>query len=157
MFSEIDVLINRKTLKNKKTTTTKQKTQPVFLLVHIKKKKIQTFSGRVLNITSTSEGWGMNHKLRKTFPSADSKHRGRGWKLLQHYKKVWVGTAFLSKKEVAPAWTIYITALQPQRQSLDCGDTWAGRRSLGQQASFPGRSQVALAINNRGEEQWGCF
>lgn len=50
-------------------------------------KKIQTFSGRVLNTISTSEGWGMNHKLRKTFPSAGSKHRGQGWKLLRHEKK----------------------------------------------------------------------
>lgn len=59
----------------------------VSTLAHTHPNTPQTSSGRVLNIRSTSEGWGINHKLRKTLPSADSKLRGRGWKLLQWEKR----------------------------------------------------------------------
>lgn len=51
------------------------------------KRLTATFS--VLNMWSTWEKCGMNHKLRRVFPSADSSCCGRRWKVLSG-RKVWL-------------------------------------------------------------------
>lgn len=51
------------------------------------KRLTETFS--VLNMWSTWEKCGMNHKLRRVFPSADSSCCGRRWKILSG-RKVWL-------------------------------------------------------------------
>lgn len=45
--------------------------------------KLHTFSGSILNISSTSFGKGIYHKLTKTFPSSVSKACGRSWNVLK--------------------------------------------------------------------------
>lgn len=54
--------------------------------------ELKRLTETLLNMWSTSEKWGMYHRLRRVLPSADNNCCGRHWKVLHEEKRVIINT-----------------------------------------------------------------